>query len=110
MNLNEYALDLFSMSERINYIIIIILGMVASYILMKTFLHFLISIKSYKVISFIMSSLVIMLGFLVYILFKGQVDMRTYQLFRFIIVSLAGFSVLLAFLQTIYFIKRKFHL
>jgi len=107
--MNSYLsnLDLFSMNERIFYMMLIIIGILCSYFLVKPIISLLISVNSIRLLSYVISSCFIFLFFLIATLKVGEVIPKTYQLFKFVLQTLGVFGVCLLFVQLIRYIKSR---
>src|SRR5699024_1515820 len=107
--MNSYLsnLDLFSMNERIFYMMLIIIGILCSYFLVKPIISLLISVNSIRLLSYVINSCFIFLFFLISTLKVGEVMTKTYKLFKFVLQTLCVFGVCLLFVQLIRYIKSR---
>src|SRR5699024_2993785 len=100
-------LDLFSMNERIFYMMLIIIGILCSYFLVKPIISLLISVNSIRLLSYVIISCFIFLFFFIAALKVGEVISIFYYLFKFVLQTLGVFGVCLLFVQLIRYIKSR---
>src|SRR5699024_3585778 len=107
--MNSYLsnLDLFSMNERIFYMMLIIIGILCSFFLVRLIISLLDSVNFIRLLIYIICSLYIFIFFLLAPLQVIQVMSKPYQLFKFVLQTLVVFGVCLLFVQLIRYIKSR---
>lgn len=101
------SLSLLSINERIIYTAVLSVSILCCYLLIKPVVSYLMTIKSIGLLSYLTSSLVILILFLMIVLKQGKILPETYQLFKFALQSLAIFGLILFVYQLFRYAKNK---
>lgn len=96
------------MNERIIYMVLIIAGILCSYRLIRPFIALLINYKSFRLLSYIMSSLVILLLLFFMTLSSGEIMPETYQLLKFVLQASSIFGLCLLIGHFVQYVRRRF--
>lgn len=101
------SLSLLSMNERIIYTVGLAVSILCCYLLMKPVVSYLMRVKSIELLSYLASSFIVLILFLVLVLKQGQILPETYQLFKFALQGLAVFGLILVLYQLFRYAKNK---
>ncbi|MUK90239.1 hypothetical protein GMD78_17845 [Ornithinibacillus sp. L9] len=83
------------LTEEILFSLLILVGIIASYMVIKPITTFLISLKSTRLLSYLLSSLVFIVLFFIVVFFIGEIQFITFRLFKFALQALAVFGGML---------------
>jgi hypothetical protein len=81
--------------KEVFFMIVIILGIMGCYFMFRPITFILISIKSERLLNYLLSGLSFIVIFFVIVLFVGKVELLTYQLFKISLQAIAFFGLLL---------------
>ncbi|GGA87809.1 hypothetical protein [Ornithinibacillus halotolerans] len=105
-NIRLLQLESIGISKEALFIIIIFIGIVGSYCLLRPVTSILLSIQSERLISYLLSGLVFIVLFFLFVMIFGEIQYLTYQLLKVALQGLALFGLLLCVIQLIEYVIR----
>lgn len=94
------------LTEEMVYSVVIFLGILGCYMLIRPIITFLIALQSERLLSYLLSSLVCTSIFFIAVLFIGEVQITLYNLFKYTLQSLAVLGLLLFLVHVWNYIQK----
>lgn len=101
--INFTQLSILGIEEELVYYAIILLGIITSYLIIQPIISWFVALKSTKLLSYIVSSLIVLVLFFLIVLFVGDLQYLLSDLLKMALQSVSIFGVIL----TIYYSIRR---
>ncbi|WP_042145138.1 hypothetical protein [Paucisalibacillus sp. EB02] len=96
--------------KEVFFTIVIFLGIVGCYFMIRPVTFILMSIKSERLLNYLLSGLSFIVIFFIVVLLIGEIELLTYQLFKVTLQALALFGLLLCvvhLIKTVFLMRKK---
>lgn len=89
------------------YFVLIFIGVLISYFLIEPMIIWFIALQSTKLLSYIVTSLIVIVLFFIIVLFTNEMNGSTFSLLKVVLQCLASLGILLIVIQSVQFIIKR---